>query len=219
MRLRNIPGAKEAIEKSKYVVSQEQEKKGSWCQVFGNQAPIHIEVGMGKGRFMMDMAALHPETNYVGIEMYDSVLIRAVEKMEEKEVQGSLPENLRFIRMDARELPLVFEEGEVGKIYLNFSDPWPKERHAKRRLTSRQFLQRYSEILAPDGTVEFKTDNEPLFQFSLEEIREAGWTLLAHTFDLHRDEKMMQGNVMTEYEEKFSSKGNPIYKLIAAMHP
>ena len=219
MRLRNIPGAKEAIEKSKYVVSQEQEKKGSWCQVFGNQAPIHIEVGMGKGRFMMDMAALHPEINYVGIEMYDSVLIRAVEKMEEKEVQGSLPENLRFIRMDARELPLVFEKGEVGKIYLNFSDPWPKERQAKRRLTSRQFLQRYSEILAPDGTVEFKTDNEPLFKFSLEEIREAGWTLLAHTFDLHRDEKMMQGNVMTEYEEKFSSKGNPIYKLIAAMHP
>mgnify|MGYP000289732091 FL=1 len=219
MRLRNIPGAKEAIEKSRFVVSQEQEKKGNWSLVFGNQAPIHIEVGMGKGRFIMDMAALHPEINYVGIEMYDSVLIRAVEKMEEKEAQGSLPENLRFIRMDARELPLVFEKGEVGKIYLNFSDPWPKERHAKRRLTSRQFLQRYGEILAIDGTVEFKTDNEPLFQFSLEEIRAADWTLLAHTFDLHHDEKMMQGNVMTEYEEKFSSKGNPIYKLIAAMHP
>lgn len=215
MRLRNIPGAKEAIEKSRYVVSREQEKKGGWSQVFGNQAPIHIEVGMGKGRFIMDMAALHPEIDYVGIEMYDSVLIRAVEKMEEKEAQGGAPKNLRFIRMDARELPQVFEKGEVGKIYLNFSDPWPKERHAKRRLTSRQFLQRYQEILASEGTVEFKTDNEPLFRFSLEEIQEAGWKLLAHTFDLHHDEKMNQGNVMTEYEEKFSSMGNPIYKLIA----
>ena len=117
--------------------------------------------------------------------------------------------------MDARELPLVFGKNEVDRIYLNFSDPWPKERHAKRRLTSRQFFERYDQILAPRGVVEFKTDNKPLFEFSLEETEEAGWKLMAHTFDLHHDPSMNEGNVMTEYEEKFSSMGNPIYKLIA----
>ena len=117
--------------------------------------------------------------------------------------------------MDARELPLVFEKGEIKKIYLNFSDPWPKERHAKRRLTSRQFLERYQQVLDAEGVVEFKTDNRELFEFSLEEVKEAGWKLLAHTFDLHHDEEMNKGNVMTEYEEKFSSQGNPIHKLIA----
>lgn len=215
MRLRNITGAKDAIENSHYVIHEVQEKKGKWKEVFGNENPVQIEVGMGKGRFIMDMAALYPEINFVGIEMYDSVLIRAIQKMEEKEKEGTLPKNLFFIRMDARELPLVFEEGEAAKIYLNFSDPWPKERHAKRRLTSRQFLDRYNQILAPQGVVEFKTDNRELFEFSLEEVREAGWKLLGHTFDLHHDSALNQGNVMTEYEEKFSSQGNPICKLIA----
>lgn len=216
MRLRNIPGAKETIEVSRFVVHEPQEKKGKWQEIFQNENPVHIEVGMGKGRFLMDLAALHPQINYVGIEMYDSVLLRAIQKMEEKEQEGTIPRNLRFLRMDARELPLVFAPGEVGKIYLNFSDPWPKERHAKRRLTSRQFLERYDQILAKDGTVEFKTDNRGLFEFSLEEVREAGWTLDAHTFDLHHDPRMSRGNVMTEYEEKFSSMGNPIHKLIAS---
>ena len=174
MRLRNIPGAKETIEESRFVVHEPQEKKGKWQEIFHNENPVHIEVGMGKGRFLMDLAALHPQINYVGIEMYDSVLLRAIQKMEEKEQEGTIPRNLRFLRMDARELPLVFASGEVGKIYLNFSDPWPKERHAKRRLTSRQFLERYDQILAKDGTVEFKTDNRGLFEFSLEEVREAG---------------------------------------------
>jgi tRNA (guanine-N7-)-methyltransferase len=119
------------------------------------------------------------------------------------------------MRVDARHLPDIFEKGEVDKIYLNFSDPWPKARHAKRRLTSREFLARYEKILAAQGCVEFKTDNRPLFEFSLEEVTEAGWELLASTFDLHHDEKLMEGNVMTEYEEKFSSMGNPICKLIA----
>ena len=215
MRLRNIPGAKEAIANSRFVVHQVQEKKGNWNRVFGNENPIHIEVGMGKGRFLMEMAALTPEINYIGIEMYDSVLLRAVQKMEEKEAEGMDLRNLRFIRMDARELPLVFDKNEVDRIYLNFSDPWPKERHAKRRLTSRQFFERYDQILAPRGVVEFKTDNRPLFEFSLEETEEAGWKLMAHTFDLHHDPSMSEGNVMTEYEEKFSSMGNPIYKLIA----
>ena len=211
MRLRNIPGSKEVIADSAYVIQDPQKNKGKWKEVFGNAHPVHIEVGMGKGRFIMDMARLHPENNYIGIEMYDSVLLRAVQKREQLEEE--IP-NLYFVRMDARILPEVFEKGEVGRIYLNFSDPWPKERHAKRRLTSRQFLERYSEILSPQGRVEFKTDNRGLFEFSLEEVKEAGWKLEAYTFDLHHEKEMMEGNVMTEYEEKFSSMGNPIHKMI-----
>ncbi|HIU75842.1 MAG TPA: tRNA (guanosine(46)-N7)-methyltransferase TrmB [Candidatus Pelethocola excrementipullorum] len=211
MRLRNIRGAQEIIEGCSWVIQDPQKQKGCWSQVFGSGNPIHIEVGMGKGRFLMDMAKAHPEIDYVGIEMYDSVLLRAVQKAESLE---DAPENFRFIRMDARELPDVFERGEVEKIYLNFSDPWPKDRHAKRRLTSRQFLQRYKKILLPGQQVEFKTDNKVLFEFSLEEIKESGWVLDGCTFDLHHDEEMNKGNIMTEYEEKFSSMGNPIYKLV-----
>ena len=211
MRLRNIPGSKEVIADSAYVIQDPQKNKGKWKEVFGNDHPVHIEVGMGKGRFIMDMARLHSENNYIGIEMYDSVLLRAVQKREKMEEE--LP-NLYFVRMDARILPEVFEKGEVDRIYLNFSDPWPKDRHAKRRLTSRQFLERYSEILDSQGRVEFKTDNRGLFEFSLEEVKEAGWTLEAYTFDLHHEKEMMEGNVMTEYEEKFSSMGNPIHKMI-----
>ena len=214
MRLRNIPGAKDAIEESIYVIQNPQENKGHWDKVFPQVQPIQLEVGMGKGRFLMDMARLHPEINYIGIEMYDSVLLRAIQKMEELEAAGQKLSNLVFMRMDARLLPEVFDKGEVAKIYLNFSDPWPKARHAKRRLTSREFLARYDQILEKDGVVEFKTDNRELFEFSLEEVPEAGWTLVEHTFDLHHDEKMMQGNVMTEYEEKFSSMGNPICKMV-----
>ena len=212
MRLRNIPGSKEAIAESAYVIQNPEKRRGCWQEVFGNQNPVQIEVGMGKGRFIMDMARLHPEVNYIGIEMYDRVLLRAVQKIEQ--LEEKLP-NLYFIRTDARNLPEIFGKEEVDRIYLNFSDPWPKDRHAKRRLTSRQFLERYDQILVKHGQVEFKTDNRPLFEFSLDEIREAGWTLLAHTFDLHHDKQMMEGNVMTEYEEKFSSAGNPIHKFIA----
>lgn len=167
---------------------------------------------MGKGRFLMEMAGLRSEVNYIGIEMYSSVLLRAIQKAESLE---NTEENFRFIRMDARELPEVFSKGEVEKIYLNFSDPWPKERHAKRRLTSREFLQRYEQLLPEGGTVEFKTDNRELFDFSLEEIRERGWSLESFTFDLHNDPILNIGNVMTEYEEKFSAMGNPICKLTA----
>ena len=216
MRLRNIPGAKDAIAESAYVIQSPEENAGKWHEVFKNGNPVHIEVGMGKGRFIMDMAAKNPHINYVGIEMYDSVLLRALQKMEERETETGAPKNLFFMRMDARELPLVFNRGEVDRIYLNFSDPWPKERHAKRRLTSRQFLERYDAVLAEDGTVEFKTDNRDLFDFSVEEVKEAGWKLLACTYDLHHDEELSRGNVMTEYEEKFSSMGNPIHKLVTA---
>ena len=214
MRLRNIPGAQDAILESPYVIQKPEAHKGVWAEVFPKKQPLHIEVGMGKGRFLMDLARLNPDINYVGIEMYDSVLLRALQKREELEEEGTKYENLFFMRVDARLLPEIFEKGEVDKIYLNFSDPWPKARHAKRRLTSREFLERYDQILVPDGTVEFKTDNRELFEFSLEEVNETKWNLLAHTFDLHHNEEMVKGNVMTEYEEKFSSMGNSICKMI-----
>lgn len=215
MRLRNIPGAKTAILESRYVIQNPQEHKGKWADAFPEKQPLHIEIGMGKGRFLMDMARLHPDRNYIGIEMYDSVLLRALQKREELETEGTELANLYFMRVDARHLPEIFSQGEVDKIYLNFSDPWPKARHAKRRLTSREFLKRYETVLAKDGVVEFKTDNKELFDFSLEEVREAGWELLASTYDLHHNEELCKGNVMTEYEEKFSSMGNPICKLIS----
>lgn len=211
MRLRNIPGADDAIAKSIYCIKEPESHKGSWQDVFPTAQPLHIEIGMGKGRFIMDLAAANPNINYLGIERYSSVLLRALQKME----KTPLP-NLRFICMDAADIAEVFAPEEVTRIYLNFSDPWPKDRHAKRRLTSRQFFARYNEILAKDGRVEFKTDNQDLFTFSLEEIPEAGWRLDASTRDLHHDAVLNEGNIMTEYEEKFSSMGNPICKLIAS---
>ena len=212
MRLRNIRGSREIIAASEYVVHEEETRAGTWHAIFGNGHPIHIEIGMGKGRFIMAMAKENPHINYVGIEKYSSVLLRALEKMEQEEQPLS---NLYFIRMDAENIGKVFTLDEVDRIYLNFSDPWPKDRHAKRRLTSREFLTRYEPILAPDGQVEFKTDNRPLFDFSVESVREAGWKLKAVTYDLHHDPELMKGNVMTEYEERFSAMGNPIHKLIA----
>lgn len=210
MRLRNIAGSREVIADSTFTIKDPQEKKGLWNkEVFGNDNRIRIEIGMGKGRFLMDMAALNPDINYVGIEKYSSVLLRAIQKQEEL-----LLSNVKFIRMDAEDITEVFDASEVDRIYLNFSDPWPKDRHAKRRLPSRQFLARYDRILVPEGTIEFKTDNRDLFMFALDEVKEAGWDLDQVTYDLHRDEVMNQGNIMTEYEERFSSLGNPIYKYI-----
>lgn len=210
MRLRNIPRADEIIAESSYVIQDAKTVRGAWKQAFGNDHPIHIEVGMGKGRFITQMAFDHPEINYVGIERYSSVLLRALEK---RETMTEL-QNLFFLCIDARELPEIFAENEVERIYLNFSDPWPKDRHAKRRLPSREFLSRYDKILVPDGTVEFKTDNRGLFDFALEEVEPAGWILKVCTFDLHHDGVLSEGNVMTEYEEKFSALGNPIHKMI-----
>ena len=214
MRLRNIPRARETIQAHPAVVKNPELQKGCWAQVFGNGRPVRIEIGMGKGRFIMNMAKAHPEYNFIGIEGYSSVLLRAVEKYDTEEFRELT--NVRFICMDAMEISDVFAPGEVERIYLNFSDPWPKARHARRRLTSKEFLARYERVLKEDGLLEFKTDNTGLFEFSLEQIEEAGWTLLAHTYDLHHNEELNQGNIMTEYEEKFSAKGNPINKLIAA---
>lgn len=216
MRLRNVKGSREAIADSNYTINTPSENKGKWHEYFGNQQPIHIEVGMGKGRFITELAMKNPDINYIGIEKYSSVLIRAIEKLEMLNQNREHPvKNLVFIRMNAEEICDAFAKDEVARIYLNFSDPWPKDRHAKRRLTSKEYFKRYNEFLVPDGHVEFKTDNKDLFQFSLEEIPLAGWTVSACTFDLHHDSSMNEGNVMTEYEERFSSMGNPIHKLIA----
>ena len=203
MRLRNVPGSRETIADHPLCFREENPQAGNWHTIFGNDNPIRIEVGMGKGQFITTLAQQNPDINYIGIEKYSSVLVRALEKTDAMETQ---PENLRFIRM--------FAEHEVDGIYLNFSDPWPKDRHAKRRLTSQTFLGRYNKILKPEGHVEFKTDNKDLFQFSLEQVEPAGWHLDAFTWDLHHNEKLNQGNVMTEYEQKFSSMGNPICKMI-----
>ena len=172
MRLRNIPRADGVIDAHRTVIKKPEEQKGNWNHVFGNEKPIQIEIGMGKGQFILNMAKAHPEINFIGIERYSSVLLRALEK-------------------------------------------WPKARHAKRRLTSTEFLARYEKVLVESGKVEFKTDNTELFNFSLEQVKEAGWALIAYTYDLHHQEEMNEGNIMTEYEQKFSEKGNPINKLIA----
>lgn len=209
MRLRNVKGSREKIAGSEFVIHEPQNMKGKWHEFFENENPIHIEIGMGKGKFITTLAQQNPNINYIGIEKYSSVLIRALEKRAEIEL-----DNLIFIRMDAEEIEEVFEKDEVDCIYLNFSDPWPKDRHAKRRLTSTQFLARYDKVLKREGEVIFKTDNRLLFDFSLEQVEEAGWKLKNHTFDLHHSE-YMEGNVMTEYEEKFSKEGHPIHRLVA----
>lgn len=209
MRLRNIRGSREMVAEHPFVVQEPENYKGKWKTLFGNDNPIHIEVGMGKGRFMMDLAAQNPDINYIGIEKYSSVLLRALEKRDQLDLK-----NLYFIRFDAEYINDIFEKDEVDQIYLNFSDPWPKDRHAKRRLTSKEFFARYDKFLKMDGVVEFKTDNRPLFDFSVEETTNAGWILKYVTYDLHHSE-YAEGNIMTEYEEKFSSIGNPIHKLVA----
>lgn len=212
MRLRNIPRAAEVIEGHQVAINRPEEQKGQWKNVFGNDNPIRIEIGMGKGQFIMTLAKQNPQVNYIGIERYSSVLLRALEKYDTEEFH--MLSNIRLICMDARNLEEVFAPEEVDRIYLNFSDPWPKARHAKRRLTSKEFLTRYDKVLKSDGVIEFKTDNKSLFEFSLEEVETTKWELVDHTFDLHHNEKMNAGNVMTEYEKKFSSMGNPIHKMI-----
>lgn len=231
MRLRNIPCADSVVQSHGAVIMDAKSQRGGWKQVFGNDRPIRIEIGMGKGQFLLQMAAEHPEVNYIGMERYSSVLLRALEKYDRygsdgpdkdrQELGGDRKnthslENIRFLCMDACELEQVFIPGEVDRIYLNFSDPWPKARHARRRLTSSGFLERYARVLSPGGELEFKTDNRDLFDFSLAQVEEtAGWTMKMYTRDLHHDAVMKTGNIMTEYEEKFSAMGNPIFKFTA----
>jgi len=197
------------IAANEFVVHDPESFKGKWKELFGNENPIHIEIGMGKGKFLIQLASENPNINYIGIEKYSSVLIRAVEKRKEQELN-----NLWLIRFDAEYINDIFAENEISRIYLNFSDPWPKDRHAKRRLTSKEFLARYDKFLRRDGEVIFKTDNSDLFAFSLEQVETADWKLRNYTYDLHHSE-YAEGNVMTEYEERFSSMGNPIHRLVA----
>ena len=215
MRLRHVTGAEETIAQHPDVLDAEHAPAGSWAEHFGNDHPICLEIGMGKGRFVLENAKRYPENNYIGIEKYATILLKSL-KLAETEYAESRG-NVQFLWTNAERLGEIFAPDEVDRIYLNFSDPWPKERYAKRRLTSRQFLKRYEGILKDGGLLEFKTDNRALFDFSLEEIREASaWELLAVTTDLHKDPVLSEGNIMTEYEQKFSAQGNPICKLIAA---
>ncbi|MBR1693592.1 MAG: tRNA (guanosine(46)-N7)-methyltransferase TrmB [Lachnospiraceae bacterium] len=216
MRLRNIPGADEVIERSGYVIKNPESYKGSMQKNFAKSQPLCVEIGMGKGKFIIEQARRNPDKNYIGIEMYSSVLLRAVQKLAAMEQVGESLPNLRLILFDAKRITEIFDTDEISLIYLNFSDPWPKDRHAKRRLPSKEFLRRYDQILRQDGRIEFKTDNRGLFDFALEQLNESPFQALCVTYDLHADEKMNQGNIMTEYEEKFSSMGNPICKYILA---
>lgn len=209
MRLRNIKGSKEFIEASPFVIHNPEDYKGKWSSLFNNNHPLHIEIGMGKGQFIHELASSNPQINYIGIEMYSSVLYRALEKRIETDM-----DNLFFLRYDAKYLNDIFDKNEVSRIYLNFSDPWPKDRHAKRRLTSANFLSIYDNILKPDGLIQFKTDNRDLFDFSVDTVNESPvWHIEELTYDLHHSE-FIDGNIMTEYEKRFVSEGKPICRFV-----
>ena len=213
MRLRNKPWAREKISTyPQYIIPQPEKAKGHWNEIFGNNNPIHIEVGTGKGQFVTGMAKQNPDINYIGIEMYESVVITALDRL----IEAELP-NLKLLNVDGAELRNYFEKGEVGRVYLNFSDPWPKTRHAKRRLTYKTFLSLYESIMPDGGEVHFKTDNQGLFEFSLKSFSEYGMLLTFVSLDLHKSG--YEGNVMTEYEEKFSAKGQRIYRSEAKFQP
>ena len=209
MRVRNKPWAKDLIaENPQYVVGDPEAYKGIWQTRFEKKQPLHIEVGSGKGRFIVGMAKQNPAINYIAIELEESVLVSILEK----QVEEKLP-NLQILHVNGSALTNYFEEGEVDLVYLNFSDPWPKTRHAKRRLTYKTFLETYEAILVDNGEIHFKTDNRGLFEYSLVSFSEYGMQLKQVWLDLHVAD--FEGNVMTEYEEKFSSKGQPIYRVEA----
>lgn len=207
MRLKHVKNADKIVESGVYYVESPKENKGNWNRVFGNDNPIYIEIGMGKGDFITQNACKYPDINFIGIEMYDSVMIRAVQKSNELEVN-----NLKLVKMDATFIEEVFDK-EIDLIYLNFSDPWPKDRHAKRRLTSSRFLERYDKIFKNSKKIIMKTDNYDLFNFSLNSLREYGYEIEYATNDLYSDN--IDGNIATEYEKKFVEKGIKINKLIA----
>lgn len=209
MRLRNKPGAKETIlQHPNYILTDGSDWKGKWQERFLKAQPLHIEVGSGKGQFIVEMAKSHPEINYIGIEMQTNAIISILEKQLEEQ----LP-NLQLLLVDGADLTDYFSDGEVDQVYLNFSDPWPKTRHEKRRLTYKTFLRTYETIAKPKAELHFKTDNQKLFEYSLASVTWYGMTLKKVWLDLHASD--FEGNIMTEYEEKFSSKGQPIYRLEA----
>ena len=209
MRPRNRKGLERRVaECADVTVQNPQQCRGVWKSVFGNDHPIHLELGCGKGRFVTQMATLHPDINFIALERVENIIVLAMEKVREAE----LP-NVRFLTTEAKFLPEIFAENEIDRIYLNFSDPWHKNRHAKRRLTSERFLPLYRTILRPGGSIWMKTDNRPLFDYSIQSFEENGYTLKNVCFDLHHSD--FEGNVMTEYEQNFSSKGFPIHRLEA----
>jgi tRNA (guanine-N7-)-methyltransferase len=209
MRVRYKPWAAEKLsEHSGIVVAEPDQLKGKWNEFFGNDNPIHIEVGTGKGQFVTGMGKQNPEINYIGIELYESVLVTALDRILEENVS-----NVKLLNVDARDLKEFFDDGEVGRVYLNFSDPWPKARHEKRRLTYEHFLKLYEDILVENGEIHFKTDNQGLFEYSLKSFSWYGLRLNYLSLDLHNSG--MEGNIMTEYEEKFSAKGDRIYRVEA----
>lgn len=206
MRRRNVKNVEVRIEAAKKnVIQSGKDYKGKWNELFGNDNPIYLEIGMGKGDFIIEHARTNPNINYIGLEKFASVLIQASDKLNDEH----LP-NLYLLLVDAEELDEIFDVNEISQIYLNFSDPWPKARHAKRRLTSSKFLKNYQTILKDEGTIEFKTDNRELFEYSIVSMNNYGMNFLDLTFDLHhRDPEMYI--IKTEYEKKFMAKGNPIY--------
>lgn len=208
MRLRRKPWVDEAIHAyDDFVYSKDrpadEAERGRWQEIFGREAPLFVELGTGKGDFISRMAERSPDVNFIGIEKQQDVLIAAARKVREKELK-----NVRLLVFDIAQLEKIFAPGEVDRFFVNFCDPWPKARHAKRRLTHRSFLARYKELLVPGGKLVFKTDNRALFDFSLEEFREMGFSLHDVSYDLHGEEH--PENVMTEYEKKFSGKGEKI---------
>lgn len=207
MRLRKDPRAEQYIEESDLVVSNPEEYKGKWHTVFKDNQELHVEFGMGKGGFMLGMAKQNPHINYVGVERFETVVYKACKKAEREEA----PSNLRFVCYNVAQCMDIFEKEEADRIYLNFSDPWPKNRHANKRLTHHKFLEKYSQILHLKGEIHFKTDNKNLFEFSLNELSAWDWKMKNISLDLHASD--IKGNVMTEYEERFSSMGMPIYRL------
>ncbi|EGP4843617.1 tRNA (guanosine(46)-N7)-methyltransferase TrmB [Enterococcus faecium] len=209
MRVRNRPGAAEMLAAHpNFVISDPTLWKGKWNELFENDHPIHIEIGMGKGQFITGMAKAHPEINYIGVEMQVSVVSIALDKL----IEQPLP-NLKLLHVDGSALTEYFADSEVDQIYLNFSDPWPKKRHEKRRLTYKTFLAVDEQILRPNGEIHFKTDNQGLFEYSLTSFSQYGMILKQVWLDLHQSQ--FEGNIMTEYEEKFSSKGQRIYRVEA----
>lgn len=208
MRRRNIKNATEKLNKfDEIMIFNAKDYKGKMNSLFPNKQPIHLEIGMGKGKFIIGLAKKNPNINYIGFEKYDSVILQAVNKAEEERLS-----NLKMMSADATNLLDYFEVGEIDKIYLNFSDPWPKTRHAKRRLTSPNFLKLYEVVTKNPTEIEFKTDNRKLFEYSLMTFNECGYKFLELSLDLHTDALAENIDlVTTEYEDKFSSMGNPIY--------
>ena len=209
MRQRNVKKKKEIMANSKYIILEPELYKGKWNELFGNNNPLHIEIGCGKGQFMSTLAKLNPGINYIAIEKFDSVLLRCLEKI----INDDIP-NLKIAVMDAAVLGTYFADDEVDRIYLNFSDPWPKSHHAKRRLTSPLFLDLYKHVLKDEGEIHFKTDNRGLFEYSLESFNNNGFKLSHISLDLHKDTEKYPDNITTEFEDKWSKLG-PIYRLEA----